>query len=97
MSQPYDVPLFGDPDPAKAKRELSRKEQDDAANKVTWRRYKGQPRSCQDCFEEIQQHKRMTFGKAAFIRSHRGVDRPICYEHKALRDEADAINNRGGQ
>jgi hypothetical protein len=38
LSQPYDMPLFGEPDAPATKRQQSAKDVDDAANKVYWRR-----------------------------------------------------------
>jgi len=93
LSQPYDQPLPGFdaavPTPARVQ---SAKDRDDAAHKVTWRKYKGAPRGCQDCFDEIQSGTRNVFGRSVFIRAVGGIERPICYEHKALRDEQDAIS-----
>lgn len=95
MSQPYDVPLFGGPDPAKVQRVQSHKDRDEAANKVTWRRTAGQMTACRDCLTGT----RATGGPtrtASFIRTEAGAELPLCYQHKALRDEADAIGKPRG-
>lgn len=90
MSQPYDVPLFGDDAPARPVRELSAKDRDDAAHKVTWRRTAGQMTACRDCLRGGGISR-----TASFIRTEAGAEIPLCYHHKALRDEADALGPKG--
>lgn len=92
MSQPYDVPLFGEPDPPKTERIRSRREQDDAVNKVSYIRYKGsEKRLCQDCYEEGE-----AYG-AAYLRVHGQDQRPLCFRHRALRGEREALEAPRGQ
>lgn len=83
MSQPYDVPLFGDPDPPKAQRTQSHKEKDDAANKVVWTRYKVPNVQCVDCTTEYRSNRRETITAASWLRVQGQDKRPLCYQHKA--------------
>lgn len=84
------LPLFDQPE-AKVPRARSRKEQDDDANKISYRRFKGAPRACADCFDECQAGTRFTFGTAAFIRIEGQAERPLCFEHRALWGEREAL------
>ena len=90
------LPIFGDgPLPEKQTRQRSKKDEDDEANKLTYRSYKGASRQCDDCRDEVNAGKKYTFARAVFIRIHRGDQRHLCYEHKALRVEAEALGNSG--
>ena len=96
MSQPYDTPLFGDPDQP-GQRVQSHKEKDDAANKVIWRRYKiagivcwewinGHPPAAQRC------------GPATWLRVQGPDQRALCSRHKQEYLDRDTLNApRGGQ
>ncbi|UOK18382.1 hypothetical protein SEA_BRUHMOMENT_66 [Arthrobacter phage BruhMoment] len=83
MSQPYDVPLFGDPDTPKPQRERSKKEQDDAANKIVWTRYKVAGVQCSDCVVEFPLGRRTSIGPGAWLRVKGEDKRVLCWYHKA--------------
>lgn len=83
MSQPYDVPLFGEPDPPKAQRELSKKDLDDAANKIVWTRYKVAGVQCVDCVIEYPKGLRTGIGSANWMRVQGQDKRVLCWMHKA--------------
>lgn len=83
------LPLFEQP-PKRSARELSAKDRDDAAHKVTWRRTAGQMTACRDCLRAGGPSR-----TASFIRIEAGAEIPLCYHHKALRDEADALGPKG--
>jgi hypothetical protein len=83
MSQPYDVPLFGDPEPAKTVRALSHKDRDDAANKIVWTRYKVSGIQCVDCVIEYPKGLRMGIGAANWMRVQGEDKRVLCWMHKA--------------
>jgi hypothetical protein len=83
MSQPYDTPLFGDPEPPKAQRKLSHKDLDDAANKITWTRYKVAGVQCSDCVLEHTKGQRAGIGSASWMRVQGEDKRVLCYHHKA--------------
>ena len=83
MSQPYDEPLFGPPDKPKVARQKSHKDLDDAANKVTWTRYKVAGVHCSDCAVEYPLGKRVSIGPAAWMRVQGEDKRVLCYYHKA--------------
>ena len=83
MSQPYDQPLFGDPDPPKVQRVRSAKENDDAINRVIWTRYKIAGVLCVDCTTEYPQGKRAGISAASWLRVHGEDKRVLCYDHKA--------------
>lgn len=83
MSQPYDTPLFGEPDPPKVQRTQSAKEKDDAANRIIWTRYKVAGVHCVDCTNEYRKHHRQTIGAAAWMRVQGEDKRVLCYQHKA--------------
>ena len=83
MSQPYDEPLFGEPDKPKPQRVQSHKDRDDAANKITWTRYKVPGVQCSDC---VVQHTRdgwSQIGAASWMRVQGQDKRVLCYRHKA--------------
>lgn len=83
MSQPYDQPLFGDPDPPKAQRQQSHKDRDDAVNKIVWTRYKIPGIQCVDCTNEYREGQRPTILSASWIRIQGEDKRALCYQHKA--------------
>ena len=83
MSQPYDVPLFGDPDPPKAARQQSHKDLDDAANKIVWTRYKVAGVQCSECVTRYQQGLRVSIGIASWMRVQGTDKRVLCYPHKS--------------
>lgn len=84
MSQPYDTPLFGEPDQPKAQRQQSHKDKDDAANKVTWTRYKVAGVQCSDCvLEHTRSEGWSQIGAASWMRVQGGDKRVLCYRHKA--------------
>lgn len=87
MSQPYDVPLFGDADEAPTVRKLTAKDKDDALHKIAWRRHKGGSRLCDDCFI----NNVGTSVNATWVRAQGGVDVFLCYRHKALRLESESL------
>lgn len=83
MSQPYDVPLFGDPDPPRVQRQQSHKDRDDAANKIIWTRYKVAGVQCVDCTNEHHRGMRTGIGSASWMRVQGEDKRVLCYQHKA--------------
>lgn len=83
MSQPYDVPLFGDPDPPKVQRQQSAKDKDDALNKIVWTRYKVPGVQCVDCTVEYPQGLRVSIGIASWMRVQGEDKRVLCYHHKS--------------
>ena len=83
MSQPYDTPLFGEPDPPKAQRVQSHKEKDDAANRIVWTRYKVAGVQCSDCVVEYPQGRRTSIGPASWMRVKGEDKRVLCWFHKA--------------
>lgn len=83
MSQPYDLPLFGDPDPPRTEREKSAKEKDDALNKVLWTRYRVAGIQCVDCVIEYPLGLRTGIGAANWMRTHGQDKRVLCWMHKA--------------
>jgi hypothetical protein len=89
------LPIFDQPEEPKA-RELSKKEAEDNATKVIWRRYRGAARMCEDCFPEVNSGDRLAFGKASWVRVEGSVQRAICFEHKALRMEQEDLNRPRG-
>lgn len=82
MSQPYDLPLFGEPDPPKVTRGQSAKDKDDAVNKIVWTRYKVAGVQCVDCALEYPQGRRVSIGIASWMRVHGEDKRVLCYHHK---------------
>lgn len=80
MSQPYDMPLFGEPDPPKARRQESAKDVDDAANKVYWRRYKVAGIVCWEWINVPKQGMRC--GPATWLRLQGPDQRALCSRHK---------------
>jgi hypothetical protein len=98
LSQPYDVPLFGEPDKPKAQRVQSAKDKDDAANKVTWTRYKVKGVQCSDCVVEYPQGRRTSIGPGSWLRIHGDDKRVLCWFHKAeYLSRGDRPESRGGQ
>lgn len=89
------LPIFDQPE-EKQERTLSRKEEEDNRTKLAYRPYKGASRMCEDCFVQVERKERDTFGRAAFIRIEGLAQRYICYEHKALRTEAEAKVRKPG-
>lgn len=83
MSQPYDTPLFGEPDPPRVQRQQSHKDRDDAANKITWTRYKVAGVQCSDCVVEHTSGGRTGIGAASWMRVQGEDKRVLCYHHKA--------------
>lgn len=84
MSQPYDQPLFGEPDPPKPQRELSKKDLDDAANKIVWTRYKIAGVQCSDCvIEHTRSNGWAQITAASWMRVQGQDKRVLCYRHKA--------------
>lgn len=74
------LPLFDQPE-APARRVKSRKEQDDDANKIIWRRFKVSGVQCQDCVED--RANRTGIGAATWIRTQGKDQRALCYQHRA--------------
>lgn len=87
MSQPYDIPLFGEPDAAPVARTPTAKDKDDALNKVSWRPNKSGRRLCNDCFDNNVR----TTVNATWVRTQNGLDLYLCYRHKALRLEQEQL------
>lgn len=80
MSQPYDTPLFGDPEPPKAQRVQSHKDRDDAANKITWRRYKVAGIVCWEWVNKPVEGMRC--GPAVWLRILGADQRALCAAHR---------------
>ncbi len=89
MSQPYDQPLFGDADEAPTVRKLTAKDKDDALHKVTWRRYRGTSRPCDDCF--MGGRGLVKPKPSVWVREQAKVEAFLCYDHKALRLETESL------
>lgn len=87
---PLPIPGLEDA-PVKQVRQRSKKDEDDDANKLSYRTYKGTSRQCDDCRDEVNREERFTFGRAIVLRIKGGDQRYLCYEHKALRMEAEAL------
>jgi hypothetical protein len=83
MSQPYDLPLFGDPDQPAPARVRSHKDLDDAANKIVWTRYKVAGVQCSDCVLAHTRGLRAGIGSASWMRVQGQDKRVLCYHHKA--------------
>lgn len=82
MSQPYDTPLFGEPDAPKPQRKLSKKDLDDAANKITWTRYRVPGTQCVDCVIEFPKGLRTSIGRGVWLRVQGEDKRVLCIHHK---------------
>lgn len=82
------LPLFGEPDVPATARKLTAKDRDDALNKVTWRRYKGTSRPCEDCFTD---GGRLKPRPSVWVREQAKVEAFLCYHHKALRLEVETL------
>ena len=80
MSQPYDMPLFGEPDVPATKRQQSAKDVDDAANKVYWRRYKIAGIVCWEWINGKPPGVRC--GPATWLRLQGPDQRALCSRHK---------------
>lgn len=79
MSQPYDLPLFGEPDQPKV-RNLSAKDIDDAQNRIYWRRYKVAGIVCWEWINNPVQGMRC--GPATWLRLQGPDQRALCSRHK---------------
>lgn len=77
------LPLFDQPEPVEPK--ARSKKQDDDATKVKWsRRPKNAKRvPCEDCSVEHPKGLRMGIGMASYIRSEGGVEKYLCFTHRA--------------
>lgn len=95
MSQPYDTPLWGDPDPPKPQRPLTAKEQDDAVNRIVWTRHKVSGVGCCDCITERREQpaSRPPIAAATWLRVQGQDKAAVCYRHKA---EWQFRDDRGG-
>jgi len=94
LSQPYDLPLFGEPD-APSARQQSAKDVDDAANKVYWRRYKVAGIVCWEWINNPREGLRC--GPATWLRLQGPDQRALCPRHKQEYLDAEALNTpRGG-
>lgn len=74
------LPLFDQPGTT-TPRVRSRKEQDDAANKIIYSRYKGPAIPCRDCV--LDRDNRTGISTASWLRRHGPDERVLCYHHKA--------------
>lgn len=89
------MPLFGEPE--KAQRELSKKDVDDAANKVYWRRYKIAGIVCWEWING-KPPARDRCGPATWLRLQGEDQRALCPRHKQEYLDAEALSTpRGGQ
>lgn len=98
MSQPYDQPLFGDPGPPRPRREMTKKEADDAANKIVWTRYRVANTQCTDCVVEYPLGQRTSIGAGAWLRVQGDDKRVLCLHHRGEylhREQLEAL--RGGK
>lgn len=96
MSQPYDVPLFGDPEQPKPARQQSAKDADDAVNKVYWRRYKV---AGIVCWEWINGHPpaRERCSPAVWLRIQGTDQRALCSRHKQQYTDDETLAAPRGQ
>jgi hypothetical protein len=94
VSQPYDVPLFGSPDPVRAERIQSAKDADDAANKVYWRRYKIAGIVCWEWINAPQALRQSQCGPATWLRIQGPDQRALCYRHRQDYLDREALDRR---
>lgn len=88
-------PIFEQPEPEPV-RVKSRKEQDDAANKIVYRRYRPTRRvQCDPCVSAVVIKEQTGINDASYVRTQGSSEQYLCFLHTQEAKHRDQLNPYG--